>query len=318
MDILALHTLERADSLFIAPYGADVPLSCPARVHTEVERGRRVLVLALFEPPGAEGNAAEAVRHLGATYLGAGLPSAIDRRSKHAPSSALTERGPEDEDVLMTAAALLAQIGPRTDAVHIHAPLGLGASVDHDLAYEASVRAFATGAGRNLFLYEERPEAFVPGAVRTRLALLGARLPPAGEGAAPRARLLSMLWHVNEPGRLRGDAGGLRGRLATMATARRRWRSARVWKPLRALGPRLQPFVHAADEEARGLAREAAEWVLPRDRKGRPRAAHRFAARADRAARALGAAYHAEKLWLFLPAGDGLPEVRHPLDAPDD
>jgi hypothetical protein len=24
--------------------------------------------------------------------------------------------------------------------------------------------------------------------------------------------------------------------------------------------------------------------------------------------------YHAERLWLFLPSGDGLPEVQHPLD----
>lgn len=318
MDILDLHTLERADSLFVAPHGDDVPLSCPARVHTEAERGRRVLVLALFEPAGTDGKAAEAVRRLGASYLGAGLPPARDRRATHAPSSPTTERGPEDEDVLITAASLLAEIGPRVEAIHIHAPLGLGSSVDHDVAYEASVRAFATGAGRNLFLYEERPEAFVPGAVRTRLALLGARLPPAGEGSAPRARLVRMLWRVNEPGRLRDDTGGLRGRLATMAAARRRWKTARVWNPQRAWGPRLQPIVHAADEEARSLAREAAESVLPRDRKGRPRAAHRFGMRADSAAKALGAPYHAERLWLFLPSGDGLPEVRHPLESAEE
>jgi hypothetical protein len=190
--------------------------------------------------------------------------------------------------------------------------------VDHALTYEASVRAFATEAGRNLFLYEERPEAFVPGAVRTRLALLGARLPPAGEGSAPRARLTSMLWQVNEPGRLRDDAGSLGARLAMLAAARRRWRSARAWNPLRAFGPRLQPILHAGDEEALSLAREVAELVLPRDRKGRPRAARKFNARAAAAARKLGAPYHAEKLWLFLPSGDGLPEVRHPLESAQD
>jgi hypothetical protein len=190
--------------------------------------------------------------------------------------------------------------------------------VDHILAYEAAVRAFATEAGRNLFLYEERPEAFVPGAVRTRLALMGARLPPAGESSAPRARLTSMLWRADEPGRLRNDPGGLRDRLAMLAAARRRWRSARAWNPLRAFGPRLQPIVHAGDEEARSLAREVAELVLPRDRKGRPRAARRFGARADKAARNLGAPYHAEKLWLFLPSGEGLAEVRHPLESAED
>jgi hypothetical protein len=103
-----------------------------------------------------------------------------------------------------------------------------------------------------------------------------------------------------------------------MAAARRRWKTARVWNPQRAWGPRLQPIVHAADEEARSLAREAAESVLPRDRKGRPRAAHRFGMRADSAAKALGAPYHAERLWLFLPSGDGLPEVRHPLESAEE
>ncbi len=315
MSTLDLDSLERFDSLFVAPHAVDVPLSCPARVHTEAERGRRVLVLALFEPTGAQASVSEAVRRLGAFYAGGGLLAARDRRSKYAPSSAPTELGPEDEDVPFKAARFLAEVGSRAGAVHIHAPLGLGASVDHALTYEAAVRAFASEAGRNLFLYEERPEAFVPGAVRTRLALLGARLPPAGESAAPRARLMSMLWRVNEPGRLRDDGGGLGHRLATLAAARRRWRSARRWNPLRAFGPRLQPIVHAADEETRTLAREAAESVLPRDRKGRARSARRFIARADRAAKALGAPYHAERLWLFLPSGDGLPEIRHPLES---
>ena len=319
MSTLDLDSLERFDSLFVASGAADVPLSCPARVHTEVERGRRVLVVALFEPAGVPGgNVSQAIRHLGASYTGGGLPAAQDRRSQYAPSSAPTERGPEDEDILITAATLLAEVGARAGAVHIHAPLGLGASVDHALAYEAAVRAFATEGGRNLFLYEERPEAFVPGAVRTRLALLGARLPPAGENSAPRARLLSVLWRATEPGRLRHEAGGLRRRLSTLATARRRWRTARAWNPLRAFGPRLQPIVHAADEQARTLAREVAETLLPRDRKGRARSAKRFSARADRAAKKLGAPYHAERLWLFLPSGDGLPEVRHPLESAEE
>ena len=150
--------------------------------------------------------------------------------------------------------------------------------------------------------------------MRTRLALLGARLPPAGADSAPRAGLLKMLWRVNEPGRLRGERQGLGSRLAALAAARRRWRLARAWKPLRALGPRLQPIVCAADEEARTLGREVSELLLPRDRKGRPRAARRFAGRADRAARALGGAYHAERLWLFLPSGEGLHEMSHPLE----
>jgi LmbE family N-acetylglucosaminyl deacetylase len=298
---LDTDSLERYDSLFIAPHGDDVALSCPARVLGENERGRRVLVLALFEPIGSDTPAARAVRGLGADYASAGLASP-----------------PDAEDVGLGAARLLTETGPRTGAVHVFAPLGLGASVDHRLAYEAAVRAFATEAGRNLFLYEERPEAFVPGAVRSRLALLGARLPPGAAKAAERSGLLRHLWRVNEPERLRGRAVGVGARLRTLAGARRRFVLARPWNPLRALGPRLQPVVHVADEDARERAQAIVASLLPVDRKGRARAAQRFEARARAAAKALGGVYHAERFWLFLPSGDGLPEVQHPLELSGD
>ena len=61
-------------------------------------------------------------------------------------------------------------------------------------------------------------------------------------------------------------------------------------------------------------ARAIAEALLPADRHGRPRAAERFNARASAAAKKLGGVYHAERLWLFLPSGDGLPEIQHPLE----
>jgi LmbE family N-acetylglucosaminyl deacetylase len=313
-DRLDTDGLEQYDSLFIAPHGDDVALGCPARVQGEVGRGRRVLVLALFEPVGNETPAARAMRELGADYAAAGLPAARERRARHAPSSRVSERGPEDEDVALEAARLLTETGPRTQAVHVYAPLGLGASVDHLLTYEAAVRAFATEAGRNLFLYEERPEAFVPGAVRTRLALLGARLPPGAAKSPARAGLLRHLWRVNEPARLRGDAKGLGARLRLIGEARRRFRQAQPWNPLRAFGPRLQPIVHVADEDALERARAIVEALMPKDGKGRPRAAQRFNARAAATAKNLGGVYHAERLWLFLPSGDGLPEVQHPLE----
>ena len=53
-DRLDVADLERYDSLFIAPHGDDVALGCPARVLGEAERGRRILVLALFEPVGSD------------------------------------------------------------------------------------------------------------------------------------------------------------------------------------------------------------------------------------------------------------------------
>ena len=313
-DRLAVSGLERHESLFVAPHGDDVALSCPARLQYECERGRRVLVLALFEPVGTKTPAAKAVRDLGADYVAAGLPAARQRRAERAPSTRVTERGPEDEDVAFEAARLLAEIGPSTQAIHIYAPLGLGNSVDHLLTYEAAVRAFATESGRNLFLYEERPEAFVPGAVRTRLALLGARLPPGADRTPERVLMLRHLWRVNEPTRLRGVDEGLRDRMRAIVEARRRFKLARPWNPQRAFGPRLQPIVYTADEEARDRARAVVAALLPRDDKGRPRAARRFDACAAVAAKKLGGVYHAERFWLFLPSGDGVPEVRHPME----
>ena len=316
-DPLDTDGLERYESLFIAPHGDDVALGCPARVLGEAERGRRVLVMALFEPVGSDTPAARAVRALGADYAAAGLPSARERRAQGAPSSAVAERRPEDESVAFEAARLLTETGPRIQAVHVFAPLGLGASVDHRLTYEAAVRAFATAAGRNLFLYEERPEAFVPGAVRTRLALLGARLPPGAVKAPERAGLLRHLWRTNEPDRLRGQSSGVGARLRALAAARGRFRLARPWNPLRAYGPRLQPIVHVADGDAQARAQAIVDLLLPRDGKGRPRAARRFNARAAAAAKTLGGVYHAERFWLFLPSGDGLPETQHPLERAD-
>ena len=72
---LDTHGLERYESLFVAPHGDDVMLGCPARLQYEAERGRRVLVLALFEPVGGNPAAAKATRSLGADYVAAGPPA---------------------------------------------------------------------------------------------------------------------------------------------------------------------------------------------------------------------------------------------------
>jgi hypothetical protein len=311
---LDLARLERYDSLFIAPHGDDVALACPARVLADAESGRRALVLALFEPVGSDTSAARAARHLGADYAAAGLAAARERRSAPASSAPVTKRIPEDDVAALAAARLLSEMGPRVQPLHVYAPLGLGGSVDHLLAYEAALRAFASEAGRNLFLYEERPEAFVPGAVRTRLALLGARLPPGAAQSAARAGVVRQLWRASEPGRLRGERTGIGARVSARAEAWRRHRLAAPWNPLRALGPRLHPVVHVADEDARSRAQAAAQLLLPKDRKGRSRAAQRFNARASALAKKLGGVYHAERFWLVLPSSDSLPEIQHALE----
>jgi hypothetical protein len=76
--------------------------------------------------------------------------------------------------------------------------------------------------------------------------------------------------------------------------------------------------VHVADEDARARAQAAAHLLLPKDRKGRARAAERFNARANASAKRLGGVYHAERFWLVLPSHDGLPEIQHPLESQRD
>lgn len=58
MERLFTDMLGRYDSLFIAPHAGDALLSCPGRIYSEAERGRRVLVLALFDRPGADAQTA--------------------------------------------------------------------------------------------------------------------------------------------------------------------------------------------------------------------------------------------------------------------
>jgi LmbE family N-acetylglucosaminyl deacetylase len=297
--------LERHDTLFIAPHGDDVALACPARVLAEGQSGRRTLVLALFEPPESDTSAARAARDLGAGYAALGLGSPRDP----GPDDSL------DEGPVLDAARRLAELATHVKPLHVYAPLGLGGSAEHRLAHDASLRAFASEVGRNLFLYEERPEAFVPGAVRTRLALMGARLPPGAARAAEPAGVLRQLWSAPDPGRIRGEAIGFSEGLSVRADCFRKHRMAAAWNPLRALGPRLHPVVHVGDDDARARAQAAAHLLLPKDAKGRSRAAEQFSARANAMGKRLGGVYHAERFWLVLPTHEGLPEIQHPLEA---
>jgi len=299
VSILDSHWLGRYDSLFVSPRGEDVALACPARLLSEAASGRRALVLALFEPAGVETSASHAVNELGAQYAAAGIPSARERGSPTLVPFGGEPRGEVDQEAARQAERLLTDIGPKVQALHVYAPLGLGRSLDHLIAYEAALRAFASEAGRNLFLYEERPEAFVPGAAKL----------------ADEASVVRHLWRIGEPERLRGEAIPLGARLAARLETWRRHRIAAPWNPLRALGPRLHPVVHVADEEARSRAQAVAEMLLPKDGKGRSRSAQRFNMRATALGKTLGGVYHAERLWLFLPAHDGLPEIQHPLEA---
>lgn len=223
------------ECLYVSPHAEGAVRSCAKRMAWERQHGQRVLVVVLFGD--AVGSLPE-----GAAGLACALPEAAQRHRDYASLRAQFEgRRPEDEDALARAAALLDTLGRRSGARDVYAPLGVGQQIDHRLSHEAALLAFGAGSGRNLFLYEESPHATVPGAVRVRLANIGAQLPP-GATSPRRAGLLRFvlgcLWTLR-------DRGGLGERLALTGVAARQWRAARAWRPQRAFGPRVQPVEHA-------------------------------------------------------------------------
>ena len=302
-----LDRLERYDCLFLSPHADDIAFSCPARLSWEARRGQRALVLALFESPDELSKGAAAVRQLGADFLAVGLDGESTEASA-APRSVAYDHRPDDEERVVKAARLLADVEPRVRARQVYVPLGVGGHRDHRLTHAAALRAFASGEGRNVYLYEERPEAFVPGAVRVRLGLLGARLPPAAVEAPDRAGLTRYLWNVHVPPSLRGDVHGLYDRFRSSGGAAREWRLSRAWNPQKAFGPRLQPVVHAADDLSGAAAKEALQLLLPADVRGRARGLRRFEAMRSAYARRLRAADHSERFWLLLPSQHGAQE----------
>jgi LmbE family N-acetylglucosaminyl deacetylase len=312
MTVARLDALGRYDCLFVSPHADDVAFSSPARVFWEAKRGQRVLVLALFEEPGADSPAMAVLDALGADFVAAGLAPGRARLASDSYGALAFGRGADDEEWLVRAARLLADVEPIVRARQVYAPLGVGGHIDHRLAHEAALRAFSSGDGRNVYLYEERPEALVRGAVRVRLGLLGARLPPAAAEAPDRTGLTRYLLNVHVPPSLRGDLRGLSDRLRSSGGAVREWRLSRAWNPQKAFGPRLQPVVHAADADALAAAHEATGVLFPADARGRVRRARRFEALSAAYARRLGVTGHAERFWLLLPSPHGAQEMMLP------
>ena len=225
------------------------------------------------------------------------MPEARRRSALYASYTGLLEaRDVGDEAWAGQTAELLTEIGHRTKAKQVYAPLAVGGHIDHQLAHEASRAAFAA-EGRNVFLYEDRPEALVAGAVRIRLAQMGARLPPAAD-VAEAAGAMSYLMRFHLAPAFRGEVTGWEERLRAARTAARHWRAGRTWNPQRAWGPRLQPVVYPTDTADLAAVTEMSASLADGGLDG---LAQRYAAR-------LGSRDHAERYWLLLPARetDGL------------
>lgn len=302
--------LPACDSLYVGTTPDDVARSCAARLLEDARARRRVVVLAVFGEGGGASVPALESRDAHVTTLR--LPDARARHAFYSTWHALAlERHPEDDRLLDALAERLADIAHTCRAREVHLPLGVGGHVDGRLANEAALRAFRSGDGRNVFLYEERPEAMVRGAVRVRLGHLGARLPPGAARAAEDTRLPALMMRAHVAPAARGVVAGWGGRLQAATVAARQWRASRSWHPQRGFGPRLQPVVVVpppeALEEVRDLARVAG-----------PGAVSRFAARVDALARGyarrLAGADHAERYWLLLPDREERGTVTEALD----
>jgi hypothetical protein len=291
--ILDVAQLPPSDSLYLASHADDVALACPSRLAQDLSRGLRVLVLTLFGDPG-ESPRAGALRRLGAAQVSVGLPPAERRhaapRSYHAVTFA--PRQAADEDVLHETAAFFTDVAHRLRPRQVVAPLAVGGHVDRCLVHEAARAAFGGGDGRDVFLYEDRPDALVRGAVRMRLGQIGAQLPPAAT-PADGTGLLRFLRQFHLGPSFRGDLRGLGERLRALRPALDLWRTGRGWQPQRSRGPRLQPIVLSADGECEGaLAELRSTWPGP------------LRALASGYASRLGGGPDAERYWLLLPPRD--------------
>ena len=293
MRVTRPEDLDRYDCLYVAPETPHALLSCAARIAAEIGRGRKVLVASLFGPSqeGVRPSAA-ALGRIGVDVYEAGLPGARERSVLyHSCVGRAFSRDPGDDACLERAAGLLNEVGRKTRARHVLIPLAVGGHIDHRLAHEAAVRCFDAQAERDVLLYEDRPAAFVPGAVRIRLAQLGARLPPAAR-AATRSGLLRFLFRLHTAPDM--QLGGLAERFRFTTLAFREWSAAAGWDPRRALGLRMQPVLQEGEGGAASLRELLGDDVR----------FDRYERRAAQYGKHLGGGASAERYWLRLPSRD--------------
>jgi hypothetical protein len=292
------------DSLYVAPSDCSALLSCPGRILAESRQGLELLVVVLFSSTSADGALQETIRALdllGGDHVRMEMRPARQRHAAHASfASAVHGRYTEDDFAARELLSLLDELRVRTRARSVYLPLGAGGHIDHRLAHEAGLQTFPAGEERNVFLFEERPQVFVPGAVRIRLGQLGARLPPAAADVADGGSFARFLFSLQTAPHLRRELKGLGQRLRCAALAARQWRRARSWRPQKGFGMRLQPVLQTLGLEsaetfhqAMGLCESTVRAQLG--------SRQRLLACDQAHARVLGGSQRVERYWLLLP-----------------
>ena len=253
-----LQAFSPCDSLYVSPHHDDVLLSCGARLLADAARGLRILVVTVFGEGGRPWPEVGRPGHARTcAALSLGLPDARRRSDYYSSFQALVEGRRDDDDRWVSQIAqALGDIAHRSKASQVYMPLGVGSHIDHRLSHEASLRGFQSGDGRNVFLYEERPEAFVRGR-RARAPGPGGRAAAARPPPRPPTGPASRRSCGASTSRRRCAATS---RAGPSVSARRGWppgSGARdsAWHPQKGFGPRLQPVVQPTDARAaRGRA----------------------------------------------------------------
>jgi hypothetical protein len=180
--------------LIVSPHLDDAVLSCAGAIHTHVRRGDQVIVATVFtqghEHAQRRAEDLRAVASLGAVALHLGLLDAPERLRCDRTHRALVEEAPlREADVAWVQGVIDAAIR-RVRPTQVWGPLGVGGHIDHRVVH-AALGAHGSGAAASsdgVVFYEDRPYAFLAGAVRRRLSDLGLSLLGPPESGTATAR----------------------------------------------------------------------------------------------------------------------------------
>lgn len=300
MQVSSPDKLSHYDAVWLSPHVYDALLSGTGRLLRAQAQGLKVLLVTAFGDERHE-EASAVFARLGFDSLSLGLQAAHRRDRSYASfTSRAFGSHTSDLNCHQTLRHTVEDIGHRTKARDVYAPLGVGGNVDHRLLHDAAARAFPVGLAQNVFFYEDRPYALVPGAVRLRLAQLAVRLPPAITDIGDHANLVRHVRGFLASPVARASLRGRRERLRCLWLTAHAYRRARGWQPRKAFGPRLQPIVDSVDAALAARINETLASLGDATR--RLIGSQALVTRANAAyARRLGQAGTVERYWLLLP-----------------